>query len=431
MLPYSYFLKVMLCSAVLFAYYLIALRNKTYHQYNRFYLLSITVLSWLLPLLHFTISQVEQPIAQTIVYVNAVSNGVDELSETMPHTTNQLNIDNYISIVYIAIALLLIAISVASLYKIFKITTRYKKYKQTNCTIFFTNEPNTPFSFFSKIFWNINIDIESPVGTQILQHELTHIQQKHSYDKLLMQLNIIVGWFNPMFWFIKKELEMIHEFIADKKSVPQSSTQQFAAMLLTTAFPQQQLALTNPFFFSPIKRRLIMLSKIKTSKFSYLQRLIALPILALTIALVAFKVTKNAETASLKLEKKYVVVIDAGHGGKDFGATAKDETLEKDIALKLANYCHQVNTNNNIEIVLTRNTDLFQSVKDKADFSNNSKANVFVSLHCNSSNSQNSAKKNGTEIYVVSQEKDNGFRDVSIMLAQQVNNSLSKNFVTN
>src|SRR4029079_10145815 len=122
----------------------------------------------------------------------------------------------------------------------------------------------------------------------ILQHELTHVKEKHSWDKLFIQLNIVLGWFNPGFWLIKKELGMIHEFIADNKAILNSDAADFASMILVAAFPPQ-LNLINPFYYSPIKRTITMLMKNKNPRFSYLRKLFVLPLLTMVILLFAFR----------------------------------------------------------------------------------------------------------------------------------------------
>ena len=433
MLPYIYLLKVIVCSAIFMGYYFVVLRNKIYHQYNRFYLLFATLASWCIPLLQFNIvvakAIVYQPVFEAITYI-ASSNKSFEPEPIYQPIATHFTTDNYIVFIYIVLAAMLMIAMLYAIAKIFLLTKKYPKENINNCPIYLTKEENTPFSFFKFIFWNTDINIHSNIGNQILQHELTHIKQKHSWDKIFIQLNIIAGWFNPFFWLIKKELEMIHEFIADKKSVPNANTAEFAAMLLNTAFGTKQLALTNPFFFSPIKRRLIMLTKNTHPKFSYLQRIIALPLLALAIILFSFKV--KDEIAKSILTKKYKVVIDAGHGGTDFGAKGVDgKTYEKDIALVLAKMIKEQNTNNNIEIVLSRNEDVLMNPKEKVEFSNNQNADLFVSLHCNYESGSNSKIKKGTEIFVVSKEKDNGFKQESEKVATGVNTFLTKDFKSN
>jgi len=83
------------------------------------------------------------------------------------------------------------------------------------------------------------------------------------------------------------------------------------------------------------------------------------------------------------------VVIDPGHGGKDPGAVSKDKkTREKDLVLKIAKligtkikegYCDSV------KVYYTRESDVFVPLQDRADFANSKKANLFISIHINSS----------------------------------------------
>ncbi|MCW3081390.1 TonB family protein, partial [Segetibacter sp.] len=152
----------------------------------------------------------------------------------------------------------------------------------------FTNAKGTPFSFFKYIFWNEQIDLNSCEGEQILKHELTHVQENHSVDKIFISILLIVSWYNPFMWLIRKELNMIHEFIADKKAIGNGDTSAFAQMLLKTAFPAQSGMLTNSFFHSPIKRRLIMLTTNLNPRYSYLRRLMILPLLTVVLLLFAF-----------------------------------------------------------------------------------------------------------------------------------------------
>lgn len=84
---------------------------------------------------------------------------------------------------------------------------------------------------------------------------------------------------------------------------------------------------------------------------------------------------------------KFKVVLDAGHGGKDAGAM-KNGLKEKEVALDVALQIGKILDNNeDIEIIYTRKTDVFVELRERADKANKAKANLFVSVHCNSSTS--------------------------------------------
>jgi TonB-dependent SusC/RagA subfamily outer membrane receptor len=307
---------------------------------------------------------------------------------------------------YVGVSVFLAVAMLISLYRIYKIYTTHECSNLQQFYLVMTRVKGTPFSFFSYIFWNAEIDIQTPAGKQILQHELTHVTQYHSIDKIVIQLNLIAGWFNPFFWLLKKELDMIHEFIADKKSVEHGDAASLAQMLLTTAYPGQQFPLTNPFFFSPIKRRLKMLTNTKNPTFNYLRRLIVLPLLAVVVLLFAFRAKENT-SAVAPLSKIYTVVLNPGHGGIDKGAIAADGTTESQLSLEIVRQMQALNKNEKIKLVLTRDADVMQSVVAVTEFANAQSPDLFVSIHLNNAEgaSANKTKYEGAEIYMAAKDK--------------------------
>src|SRR5258708_28332871 len=136
---------------------------------------------------------------------------------------------------------------------------------------------------------------------------------------------------NPFFWLMRKELSMIHEFIADKEALEDSDINAFAEMILQTVYPGRQFSITNNFFHSPLKRRLIMFTKNRNPKVSYVSRLLVLPLAAIVFLAFALKM-KTIIPANFYSGKKITVVIDAGHGGSDHGAI-ENNINEKDLNL--------------------------------------------------------------------------------------------------
>lgn len=95
--------------------------------------------------------------------------------------------------------------------------------------------------------------------------------------------------------------------------------------------------------------------------------------------------------------KPFVVVLDAGHGGKDPG-TMGNGYKEKDIALSIIlKIGKELEKNPSINVIYTRDTDVFVTLKGRAEAANQAKADLFVSVHCNSSASQ----ARGTETFVL------------------------------
>lgn len=95
--------------------------------------------------------------------------------------------------------------------------------------------------------------------------------------------------------------------------------------------------------------------------------------------------------------KKFVVVLDAGHGGHDPGKNSK-YGIEKDIALKIVlQVGKELEKNKDIKVVYTRKTDVFVELFDRGKIANKAEADLFVSVHCNAHSSQAS----GAETYVL------------------------------
>ncbi|WP_294277555.1 M56 family metallopeptidase [uncultured Chryseobacterium sp.] len=284
-----YLIKMIIFSGVTFLYYRLSLKDKTFHHYNRFYLLSATVLSILLPFIKVDDFTVE------------VSNDLYLMMDRISNFNTAKTIDHddiYFRIAFSVLGLVSLCFSVRLLYGILKIRQfkkTFPKESKKGISFYHTNLTEAPFSYFRSLFWKDTIVLNSEVGRQILKHEMVHIEQKHSYDKIFMETITALLWFNPFFHIIKKELSLIHEYLADKKAVKQSDTKAFAQMLLASHFSGTQWPAASPFLSSNLKKRLKMLQKPKT-KFGYARRILALPV----VFTVAFAYLVNAKNQEIK-----------------------------------------------------------------------------------------------------------------------------------
>ncbi|MES2850429.1 MAG: N-acetylmuramoyl-L-alanine amidase [Bacteroidota bacterium] len=420
-----YIVKAIVCSGILFCYYWFLLRNRSFHSFNRFYLLFTVVLSLCLPFITIDFWQQQTIQSSNVIQMPQVvvaGNG-EHADELMAATkTNSWSIQQWILLAYLSVSVVLLFAFARSIFMIIQLAIKNPAKKIDGISLITTTAKNTPFSFLHFVFWNSHIDIDSTNGRQILQHEITHVKGKHSYDKLFMNLLLIICWCNPFYWLIKKELGMIHEFIADKKAVDNNDTSTFAAMILQAAYPQHNFQLTNNFFHSPIKRRLTMLTK-NNNTISFYSRILALPLLLFVFAAFTFKTVSQQP---IYKGEKTIVVIDAGHGGKDFGAAGIDNVYEKDISLALAKKVKELNSNENIEIILTRETDFYQSPQEKADLVNIKKAALLVSFHADAATKDSAAIKSGINVLVSKDEFPNSRE--SKVLASAMIETFNKNY---
>ncbi len=286
-----YFLKVTLASGLLFAYYFLLLRDSTFHRYNRFYLVSATVISFLLPLLKVDYFTVELR-TDLFLLVNRFNQGSGQGTETHAY--------NITAAVALLVSVLLVVRLFLGVRKVMVLKKQYPKQDIGGVELYLTDLNEAPFSFFKSIFWKNSVSPSSDSGRRILRHELVHVQQRHSWDKLWLEMLAALCWFNPFFKIIKKELLLVHEYLADEEALKSGDASVFVQMLLDSSFTATALPVTNPFISSNLKKRLKMISSPKT-KYSYARRISALPVL-FAVAFVYMVDAKNRDIADINHE---------------------------------------------------------------------------------------------------------------------------------
>ncbi|MFN3916249.1 MAG: N-acetylmuramoyl-L-alanine amidase [Flavobacteriales bacterium] len=129
-------------------------------------------------------------------------------------------------------------------------------------------------------------------------------------------------------------------------------------------------------------------------------------IFSLFLILITVVTFSNAQTTLKK------VVIDAGHGGKDPGAIGPTKVQEKDVALdvslKLGNMIKDKFPD--VQVIYTRNTDVFIGLADRAQIANKANADLFISIHCNSADNKNAR---GVESWVLGLHKSEAALEVA------------------
>jgi TonB-dependent SusC/RagA subfamily outer membrane receptor len=250
-------------------------------------------MSLVIPLLKFNWFTVEEPVLYS-------SNEIVQFILPLSNVNESIQYDwvDYSLVIASIVAITLFSILLLNVIKIKLLKRKSDVTKMEGFDFINTNDDNAPFSFLNNLFWKQSISLKEEGGQQIFKHEITHIQQKHTWDRLYCQIITSIFWINPFNWIIQKELVAIHEFIADEEAIGNSNVEAFAKMLLQTHYGNHFLNPTHQFFYSSIKRRLTMLTKTTDTKYSYLRRVMVLPILIATVCLVSIKVN-----ASEKIEK--------------------------------------------------------------------------------------------------------------------------------
>src|SRR6218665_795161 len=163
-MPYFfyYLLKVIICSAVLFAYYHLFLRNKVYHAYNRFYLLAASFISLIAPLLNFELLFSNDRAATAPIHLLQVVNSSDAYLEEVIIYQHRNHISSIMlgGLAYGLISLILLIGLIKVWLHIYRIIRQNQAKHLNNIVFIESNAQGTPFSFFQYIFWNNAIDID-------------------------------------------------------------------------------------------------------------------------------------------------------------------------------------------------------------------------------------------------------------------------------
>lgn len=141
-----------------------------------------------------------------------------------------------------------------------------------------------PFSFFKWIFVNPDAQDTSTLS-DILAHEQAHVAQWHSIDVIFSELMSVVFFFNPFAWLMRRAVRENLEYLADEQVISRGSDPKtYQYHLLNIAYNKSVATLSNSFNVLPLKKRIVMMNKKRSSNFCKLKYLLLLPVAALLLA---------------------------------------------------------------------------------------------------------------------------------------------------
>ncbi len=275
-----------ICLALFYLLYKLALSKDTFHRFNRVALLSMLMLSVVIPFGAILVEGAFRPqeqfstIVTSVQVVGFVSTEIPLPIKTFPLTIALLVSIYAAGVLFFAGRLLRNKILLTSLLR--KCTTvelggRIK---------LFTHQlPIAPFS------WMRSIVVSSKDLTDnkdiILTHELAHIQLGHSWDLLVTDLCILVQWFNPAAWLLRQELQAVHEFEADDKVLNKGiDAKKYQLLIIEKAAGTRLYTMANSFNHGSLKKRITMMLKEKSNPWARAKYAVVLPLAA--VALLGF-----------------------------------------------------------------------------------------------------------------------------------------------
>lgn len=340
-----YSIEIAFCLALFYLAYWLFLKNETFFKLNRFYLIFSVAASLFMPLLNLSpttthgeesfitkylslpIEKYEQSLSSHLgdnyfpLAVRVNESVINNYQKKDPHAnaqdvftgeTDQAQIlvtdsfenngsegkINWLSIALIiyfgGVALFFIRF-LANFIWIFAFAITHKPQKISGTKVIRVQKDISPFSFLNLIVINQQDYTEAELE-KIISHEKIHIQQKHTIDLILIELLLVVQWFNPFVWMYKRAMKINHEYLADLGTIDSGvdiSSYQYS--LLNQVLREKNFEIASNYNLS-IKKRIAMMLKKRSSKLAALKLTVALPILIFLFSAFAFSSKKVNST---------------------------------------------------------------------------------------------------------------------------------------
>ena len=319
-----------IASAILWMTYRALFSNSNRFQFNRFMLLSLTAFAFVLPFVSFTLpTQLPSNVAVSEYLSNHLT--LQEAVVTAQNASStKLTWIDAVSLIYI---IGIVAYFVKLLVNVLKI----HKMAKSNTTEDFngyhivrTGKEHIPYSFLNYIFLP-----EGETDTQIIRHEISHVRHQHTFDVLFIEILTAFQWFNPIMRIIKKDLQNIHEYTADRDVIDNGADKTDYMMLILQqctatelcARPSASTAIGNNFSFSLTKKRIQMITQKKKTRGLIFKALLTLPVLALLLFANCNNASKNNE--SIK-EETSTIKVNLNEGTSVVATHLDEEGQEQD-----------------------------------------------------------------------------------------------------
>lgn len=274
----AYIFKAAISLALFYLFYRLLLVKDTFHRFNRLALLLSLVLSSVLPLCHFSLPDTAT-VQQTLQVV------VEEpINVSFTDEVNHEPIWKVLLLLTYIIGLLIsfVAFLFSMGRMLYLIRKGERKSLEDGSILVLHDENVAPFSWMRYIVLSRK-DAEEGCSS-ILVHERAHIHFFHSWDMLLVQIALILQWFNPAAWLMKRELQAVHEFEADDEVLRQGiDAKSYQLLLIKKAVGTRLYSMSNSLNHSSLKKRITMMLKKKSNPWARLKYAYVLPLAAITV----------------------------------------------------------------------------------------------------------------------------------------------------
>ena len=268
--------------ALLYTCIIPLLEKETFHRLNRILILGCLIMSFAIPLVHFT--------GGTNPTVDMVRQAIQLPEIMIDGSGKEQSVWSWADIIICIYIIGTVAIFTMTVVQTSSLILRMRQCEHITDnrgnTIVLTDCATSPFCIFHYIV--MSRDDYANNRNYILTHEQEHIRLGHCIDLVVLQVATIIQWFNPFVWLIGKNLKAIHEFEVDEtvlnKGIDATQYQQF---LVIKAVGNRLQPFANNLNKESLKRRIIMMNQKRSNRWMMLKALLVIPVATLAVSVFA------------------------------------------------------------------------------------------------------------------------------------------------
>lgn len=277
-----YIIKSAMALALLYTCIIPLLEKETFHRLNRILILGCLIMSFAIPLVHFT--------GGTNPTVDMVRQAVQLPEVLINGNASEQSVWSWADIMTCIYIIGVVAIFTMTVVQTVRLTRQLRQCEHITDnrgnTIVLTDCATSPFCLFHYIV--MSRDDYANNRSYILTHEQEHIRLGHSIDLIILQFATIIQWFNPFVWLIGKNLKAIHEFEVDEAVLNKGiDATQYQKFLVIKAVGNRLQPFANNLNKESLKRRIIMMNQKKSNRWMMLKALFVIPVATLAVSVFA------------------------------------------------------------------------------------------------------------------------------------------------
>lgn len=382
---FAYTLKAALCLIAYYLFYKLLFSKETFHRFNRIALVSLMLLSLVLPFVHYSTTQGTAgtlQVEEVLVVAYSAAGNVAETDTQMPFSMQIIAwamILYLVGVVVMAIRSLIIYASLAKVLHQGILADNSKYGLPSNIRLIVHNKSMSPFSWMNYIVVS-ETDLNE-ASDSILAHEMGHVSNHHTLDLIFTEVCLIFQWFNPAMWLMRQELQAIHEYEADEAVLDYGvNARQYQLLIIKKAAGSRLQSITNSLHQSSIKKRITMMLKQKSNPWAKAKYLIALPLAVLCVSCLsspeASEITDQVSEGKVSdifanmqgnASSKFITLVeDADNDAYSVHSLDVDGTIHPEV-LSMVELKNMYAENNQLNLKVDRN----MPMRHVADFKNN------------------------------------------------------------